>query len=164
MAYASFNLLADNVKCTFKVLNVGNSGYEQLLNVGLRLQCIFAQTAGVGGHISQMHQGEACALYFLDYHTKNCRLLFLVFRKEHQSCAVFPFLRYRDALQQNKLVGNLKHDAGTVAGLVVGSFSSAVAHVFKHLQRRINQLVRFVSVDVNHHANTTGIVFVRCIV
>ena len=56
--------------------------------------------------------------------------------------------------------GDLQHDAGTIARLVVCPFSATMAHVLKHFQCVVYQFVAFVAVNVDHHTNTTGIMFV----
>ena len=61
-------------------------------------------------------------------------------------------------------MGNLEHDTCSVASLVVGTFSTAVSHVLKHLQRIVNQLVALVSVNVNHHTDSTCVVFIGGII
>ena len=91
--------------------------------------------------------------------------LFLrIFGQEDETGTILAFLGYRDALQQDEFVGYLYHDAGAVAGLVVGSFRSTVLHVFKHPQGRIHQFVRFAAVQVDNHSHTAGIVLVRGVI
>ena len=58
-------------------------------------------------------------------------------------------------------MGNLDHDAGTVARLAVGAFGTAVAHVFEHRQGIVHQFMGFVATDVDDHTHPAGIVF-RC--
>ena len=59
-------------------------------------------------------------------------------------------------------MGDLDHDAGTVARLAVGALGTAVAHVFEHRQGIVYQLVGLVATDVYDHTYPTGIVF-RCL-
>ena len=59
---------------------------------------------------------------------------------------------------------NLHHDAGTVTGLVVRAFRATVLHVLKHPQGRVYQLVRLVSMNVDNHPHSTGIVLVQRII
>ena len=87
-------------------------------------------------------------------------MFFLFLGQENESCSVFSLLRDRYALQEYELVGNLQHDAGAVASLVVCTFCSTVAHVLQYLQGRIHQFVGFVSVDIDYHAYSACIMFV----
>ena len=76
-----------------------------------------------------MHQRESLTLYLLDHHAQYLLLDLLLFWKEHEARSVLSFLRHGDALQQDKLVGNLQHNSRTVASLVSG-LSTAMLHVF----------------------------------
>ena len=77
-----------------------------------------------------MHQLQAFTLYLLNHDTQDALLGVFLFRQEHQTCAIFSFLRNRDALQQYKLVGYLQHDTGTVA--VLTNLRATVPHVLQH--------------------------------
>ena len=105
-----------------------------------------------------MHQLQALALYLLYHHTQYLLLGLLVLRQEHQSRAILSLLRHGDALQQDKLVGYLQHDARTVA--VLSDFRPTVPHVLQHFQRIVYQFVALVAVYVHHHAHAAGIVLV----
>ena len=106
-----------------------------------------------------MHQLQPLALDLLDHHTQNRLLCLLVLGQEHQSCTILSFLRHGDALQQNKLVGNLHHDTSTVARLVA-RLGTTMLHVLQHLQGVVHQLVTLAAVDVHHHTHATSIVLV----
>ena len=58
----------------------------------------------------------------------------------------------------------LQHDAGAVAGLIVGTLGAAVLHVLQHLEGGIYQFVRLVAVNVHYHAHAAGIVLVGGVV
>ena len=81
---------------------------------------------------------------------------------EHKSGAIPATLGYRYALQQDKLVWNLQHDAGTIA--ILAYFGSTVAHVFQHPQCVVNNLVTSVSVQIHNHANATRIVLILVLI
>ena len=64
-----------------------------------------------------MHYGQIVRLKaFVDYLSEAGIVLF-IFRKKNHSDAITPFLWDRDSVEQNKLVRNLYHNAGTVTGL-----------------------------------------------
>jgi hypothetical protein len=67
-------------------------------------------------------------------------------------------------LNEEKLVRDLQHDAGSVARIALASAGAAVFHIFKYGKRIRNMLVGFVSLDVRNESNTTGIMFKRRIV
>ena len=106
-----------------------------------------------------MHQGQSLALNLLDHHTQDCLLCLLVFRQEHQSCTILSLLGHGNTLKQNKFMGNLYHDTGTVARLV-SCLSATVLHVFQYFECIIHQLMAFTTVDIYHHTHTTCIMFV----
>ena len=54
----------------------------------------------------------------------------------------------------------LNHDSGSVTTLVVGSLGSTMLHILKQCQGLVNKLVCLVSLQVDHHAYTTGIMLV----
>ena len=58
---------------------------------------------------------------------------------------------------------NLYHDTGTVTGLVA-SLSSAMFHVFQHLQCIVYQIVTFSAVYVNHHTHAASIMLIVTLV
>ena len=69
-----------------------------------------------------------------------------------------------NSLQQNELMRYLDHDSGSVATLVVGGLGSTMLHVLKQRQGLIHKLVRLVSLKIDHHAYTAGIMLVLRIV
>ena len=88
----------------------------------------------------------------------------LVLGQEHKTCAVFSLFGHGNSLQENELVRYLQHDARAVAGLVVGSFGTTVAHVLKHAQGIVNQLMALVAMYVHHHADTASVVLIGGVV
>ena len=62
-------------------------------------------------------------------------------RQEQQACAVTSLFGDGYTLQQDKFVGNLYHDTGTVARFGVGTLRSAVHHMFKHLETFLHELM-----------------------
>ena len=106
-----------------------------------------------------MHQLQSFALNLFYHYAQYCLLSLFVFWKEHKPCAVPTFLRYRNALQENELMRNLHHDAGTVARLVT-RLCTTMLHVLQHLQCVVNKFMALASMNVHHHAHAAGIVFV----
>ena len=133
---AFFNLFSDDIQLhgkSSKPLLVHGSctlGNKQLLDVWLRTQSAFAKTFGVCRHLAQMHQLQPFALHLFDDNAQDLLLTFVVFRQKHQTCTILAFLGYRDTLKQNKLVGNLQHDARTVT--VLSYLSTTVAHILQY--------------------------------
>ena len=164
MRHAPFNLLADEVERAVQVLHVRGPGDEDLLDVRFGLRRALPQDGGIDGDGAQVHQGEALAFNLFNHDAQNGRLLVLVLGQEDQAGAVFALLGHGYALQEDELMGNLEQDARPVAGLVVGSFGTAVLHVFQHPEGGIHQFVRLVAVNVDYHAHATGIVFVRRVI
>ena len=74
-----------------------------------------------------MHQLQPLALNLLNHDAENLALCLLLFGQEYQTGAIFPLFGYGNALQQNELVGNLNHDARTVA--ILAHLSTTVAHI-----------------------------------
>ena len=143
-------------------LVIAHARHEHLLDVGFGALCRLTQALGVGGHGAQMHQLQSLALYLLDHHAQYLLLLLRVFWQEHQSGAILSLLGNGYALEQDKLMGNLNHDARAVA--VLADFRSAVPHVLQYLKRIVHQFVALVAVDVHYHSHTTGIMFIRFLV
>ena len=56
-------------------------------------------------------------------------------------------------------MGNLKHDASTVACLVAG-LGPSMFHIFQHTQCLIYQFMALVAMDVDHHAYTARVMFI----
>ncbi len=61
-------------------------------------------------------------------------------------------------------MGNLDHDAGSVTGFPVRTFSSPVAHISEDRQSLVHKLVSLVAADIDNHSHSAGIVFVCRIV
>ena len=55
---------------------------------------------------------------------------------------------------------NLHHYSGAVAGLVVGTLSPAVCHVFKHRQTLVNDIMMLAAIYFHYQAYATAIMFV----
>jgi len=111
-----------------------------------------------------VHQRQSHALYLLDHDREDNLLHLLVFGKKHQSGAILAALGYRNALQQYELVRNLQQDSGTVARLSVCSFGTAMPQVLQGSQRTVYQLMTFVTMNVDHHAHATSVVFIPVVV
>ena len=107
-----------------------------------------------------MHQREPLSFCLFHDDAQNRLLPFGVFGQEDESGTIASLFGNGDSLQEDEFVGNLKHDARSVTGFLVGTFRSAVLHVFQHLERVVHQFVAFASVNVDNHAYTAGIVFV----
>ena len=146
LVYALLYLLADDVECAFQVLRVSGSGDEYLLDVRFRLACTLSQNIRVDGDRTQVHQGEPFPFYFFNDDAQDMFLFLRIFGQENESCTIFTFFRYRDALQQDEFVWNLYHDTCAVARLVIGAFCSAVFHVLQYSQGGVHQFVRLASV------------------
>ena len=106
-----------------------------------------------------MHQLQALALNLLDHHAQYLLLGLLVFGKENQTCTILTLFWHRNALQQNKLVGNLHHDTSTITSLVA-CLSATVFHVLKHLQCIVNQVMTLSAVDIYHHTHAASIMLI----
>ena len=164
--HSALNALADEIEHSLENIEtvVRNPSDEHLPDGWFDIEGGLSQTFRTGGHGAQVHQRESFALYFFYHHLQHAAHGSLVFGQEHESRAVFSFLGHGNALQQNKFVGYLEHDARAVARLVVSTFSAAVAHVLQHGQGVLHQFMTFVAVDVQHHAHAASIVLVCGIV
>ncbi|CDA44298.1 unknown [Prevotella sp. CAG:5226] len=80
--------------------------------------------------------------------------------QKDQASTIIALFRNRNALQQNKLVRYLQHDARTITSFVVCALGTAVLHVFKNLQSRINQFMAFPTMNVDYHAYAASVVLV----
>ena len=67
-------------------------------------------------------------------------------------------------MKKYELVGYLQHYTRTVAGLVVGSFGAAVAHVLEYFQRIVNQFVALIAMNVDNHSDAARVVLVLGII
>ena len=160
MRDATLDALAYDVQGAVEGGSVRRPRYEHLPDVGLRGERVLAEHRRVDGHAAEVHQSESLALNLLYHYAEHARLKVRVLGKEHQTRAVLALLRHGNALQENELVGYLKHDAGTVAGLVVSTLGTPVLHVLEHLESRVHQFVRLVAVYVHYHTHSARIVFV----
>ena len=106
-------------------------GYKHLLDVGLHLAGGGTEHLRTSGYRAQVHQRQPLALYLLNHHAQNLLLLLFLFGQEYQARAVLSLLGHGDALQQDKLMGNLHHDACAVARLVA-CLGTTVLHVLQH--------------------------------
>ena len=107
-----------------------------------------------------MHERQSFALYFLYHDAQYILLPFFVFGQEYESRTVFALFGHRYSLQQNEFMWNLEHYARSVAGLVVGSLCTSVAHVFQHLQCIVHKFVALVAMDIDNHPHSTCIMLV----
>ena len=106
-----------------------------------------------------MHQLQSFALYLLYHHRENFLLSLFIFGQEDKTCAIPALFGHRDALQQDKFMRNLQHDACSVACLVT-RLGTTMFHVLQHFQCVVNKFVALASVNVYHHAHAAGIVLV----
>ena len=160
MAYAAFNLLPDDIERPRECLHlvVTHTRDKHLLDGGLRTQSGLTQTLGIGRHVSEVHQLQTLALDFFNHHAQNLLLRLLVLRQEHQARSILSLLRNGDALQQNKLVRNLDHDASAVT--ILAHLSTAMPHVLQHPQRVVNKFVTLIAVDIHYHTHATCIMLI----
>ena len=170
MCYAPLYPLSDDIQLTFKshIVVLGEAelssfrlrmSHKQLLDGGFHPTGSLTQHLGAGRHRAQVHQLQALALYLFYHHRQDVLLLLLVFGQKHQSRAVLALLGNGNALQQNKLMGYLDHDARTVARLVSG-LGTSVLHVLQHAQRLVHQFVALATMYVHHHAYAAGVVLI----
>ncbi|OAV75551.1 hypothetical protein Barb7_00823 [Bacteroidales bacterium Barb7] len=111
-----------------------------------------------------MHQRQPFLLNLFYHDAENGGLLFLFLRQENEASAVLPLFRHGDALQEDKLVWDLHHDAGTVARLVIRTFRPSVTHVFQHFECRFYYLVGLFPAYVYNHTHTAGVLLVGRVV
>ena len=109
-----------------------------------------------------MHQLQSLAFHLLYYNTEDFLLFCTILWQKDQPCTVFSFLGYRDALQENKLMRYLNHDTCTIS--IFTHLGTSVAHVLKHTQGIVNQLVALAAMDVDNHAHTAGIVLILALI
>ena len=138
--------------------------HEQLVDAWFGACCIVAQHTAVHRHMAHMHQAQTFVGECAPNDVHKGAGIGIVARQKHHAHAVTPFFGHGNAVQQNKFVGNLYHDAGAVARFGVGTFGTAVRHVFEHCQGFIDNIVRFDAVDVHNQTNAASIVFVCGIV
>ena len=111
-----------------------------------------------------MHQCQSLFLDLFDHDADDHRLLGCVFRQEYQPSSILALFGNGNALQQDEFVRNLNHDSCAITRLVVGTFSTTVAHVLQNLKGCFYDVVRFLSVDIDDHSDTTGVVLVSCVI
>ena len=111
-----------------------------------------------------MHELQTLTLYLLYHDAEYALLAHGVLGQEHESRAVLALLGDGYSLQQNELMRYLEHDARAVAGAPVSSLGSTVAHVLKHLEGVVHELMALVAVYVHYHAYAASVVLVGGIV
>ena len=136
--------------------------YKYLAYVGHHFACCHTRYIFVDGHVSQMHQFQTITFDLLNHDVQNLVLQLLFSRKKHQASSVTPLFGHRNALQENKLVRNLHHNASTVTWNKKHPqyFSADPLHVLQHAQGIIHQLMTFASMYVYHHTHAARIVLV----
>ena len=159
VADLAFRFLSDDIEFALQGVAL-RSGDEELFDVRFALSCLSAEDVRIDGHGSEVHQRESLSFCLFHDDAQNRLLPFGVFGQEDESGTIASLFGNGDSLQEDEFVGNLKHDARSVTGFLVGTFRSAVLHVFQHLERVVHQFVAFASVNVDNHAYTAGIVFV----
>ena len=150
------------------VLQVGAAADEDLDDARAHGGRLFADAAVVDGHFAPAQDGLS---FFADDALEGLDLLLpetvIAVGKNHAH-AVLPFRRQVEAqdgaLAAQKSMGNLDHDAGAVAALMVRAFAAAVFQVFQYVQGVVDDVVRPFPLDVDDKADAAGIVFERRIV
>ena len=89
-------------------------------------------------------------------------MFFLIFGQEHQAGAILTFLRDRNTLQKDELMWYLDHDACTIA--ILAHLGTPMAHVLKHTQGVVDQLMAFASVDVHDHSHATSVMLILTLI
>ena len=86
-----------------------------------------------------------------------------VLRQEHEAGSILAdfgeFETDTLALFLEKEMGHLQENPRAVAGIGFATAGAAMVQVPQHLQRLLNDLVGFRSLDVHHESNAAGIVF-----
>ena len=162
---AVFNLLADLVENPVEVRKIFilDSGDKNLLDVGLHFTGTDTQGIRIGRDIAEVHEIEADTLDLLDNDGEDLLLSYRVLREEDQTGTVAALLGYRDTLEKDELVRNLKKDSCAVSGLVA-CLRPTVLHVLEHLQCVVNKLVRLCAMYIDNHSYSARIVLVgRCV-
>ena len=164
--HAALYALADDVKRALELRHtvVRDARNEELLDVRLARQGGRSETVWLRGNVAQVHQRQAFALYLLNHHAQYVLLTGGVLGQKHQSRAILSLLRHWYSLKKYELVGYLQHYARAVAGLVVGTLSTAVAHVLEHLQRVVHEFVALASMDVDNHSYAARVVLVATVI
>ena len=106
-----------------------------------------------------MHQLKSLALYLFYHHRENLLLRLFILGQKDQPGTVLSFFRHRNTLQQNKLMGNLDHDACTVARLVA-RLGTSMLHVLQHLKCIVYQFVAFPAMNIHNHSHAACVVFI----
>ena len=121
-----------------------------------------AQVVRVDGHLApkeQRHTGLGAALL---KHATGILYALVVLREEQHGHAIVTLCRQNLAallsLFAEKVMRNLKQDAGTVAGVLLESRTAAVLQVDQNGQRVVQNLVMALAVDIGKRADVTCIV------
>ena len=160
--------LADDEKLPLEIEHIGAAGFaleEHLAHPGLACEGGGAQHRVIHGHFAPAEDRET--LLGGDFFKSLLRGLGLGFlgRGENHTRAVFSKLGKRDALlgtgAAEEFVGHLCEDAGSVAGVVLGTNRAAVVEIQQNGQRVADDRVRFSAMDINDEANAAG-VMLKC--
>jgi len=157
--------LADHVELALEGELVGDRGValdEHLAHERLAGAGRLAEHAVHGGHRAPAEHVLALRLHHL------LELLFdqaphgRVARHEDDAAAVLAGRRQVDAgLLAHLFVEGVRHldeHAGAVAGVDFAATGPAVVQVLQHLDRLLEDAVRFVALDVHHEADAAGVV------
>ena len=157
-------MLAEQVQLGLEAGDILGSGHKNLDRVGFGSPGRLSQNLRVHRHLADMGKFQPGFLGLLADDGQISLPFHLVLRQEHQTGAIFQALRYRNTLQEDKFVGYLQQNTCAVAGLVVGSFRTAVLHIFQHGQGVVDQLVTLVALQADQHSDTAGIVLISGVV
>ena len=121
-----------------------------------------AQVVRVDGHLApkeQRHAGLGAALL---KHATGILYALVVLREEQHGHAIVALCRQNLAallsLFAEKVMRDLKQDAGAVAGILLESRTAAVLQVYQNGQRIVQNLVMALAVDIGKRADATCIV------
>ena len=162
----SFDMLAYAVELALelRLFDEFVGGDEYLHYIRFGLGSLLSEAGGIDRDVSDIRQGTALP-FNLGLHALYYGLAAsLLFGKEYEAGAVAALLRHGYALKEYEFVRNLKHNAGSVPGLSVGTFRAAVHHILKYLEGIFDKFVGLVAADVHHHTDTAGIVFIRRVI
>ena len=128
----------------------------------------FAERRVVGGHVAPADERHALALDHLQPDVADHLPPIRIARHEQGADRVFARLRQGEAepvgLLGEELVRDLHQDAGAVAGARIGADRAAVLQIAQDGERVLDQLVRFLALDVGDEADAAGILVERRIV
>ena len=141
---------------------VVGAAQESLQDVGHAGAGRLAQVVRVDGHLTpkeQRHAGLGAALL---KHATGILYALVVLREEQHGHAIVALCRQNLAallsLFTEKVMRNLKQDAGAVAGVLLESRAAAVLQVDQNGQRIVQNLVMALTVDIGKRADATCIV------